>query len=129
MCGSYEALKGGQTSEAMEDFTGGMTESFDLGSKAPKDLFKIMLKAMQRQSLMGCSINVSIMDEWFVVSFISAVYYKQGNNVYRVRTSVRDLLIFLTLQYFISHPTILQDLTLQVPRCALLYFFTLSNTR
>ena len=52
-------MKGGQTSEAMEDFTGGMTESFDLGQKAPKNLFTIMCKAHQRQSLMGCSINVS----------------------------------------------------------------------
>ena len=71
MCGSYESLKGGQTSEAMEDFTGGMTESFDLGSKAPKDLFKVMLKAHNRQSLMGCSINVSITDECFDLT----VYY------------------------------------------------------
>ena len=65
LCGSYEALKGGQTSEAMEDFTGGMTESFDLGSKAPKNLFSIMTKAHQRQSLMGCSINVSVIAECF----------------------------------------------------------------
>jgi len=54
--GSYESLKGGSTSEAMEDFTGGVTEAFDL-TKAPPDLFKIMLKADQHCSLMGCSID------------------------------------------------------------------------
>ena len=44
--------------EAMEDFTGGVTEFFEL-SEAPKELYSIMRKALDRGSLMGCSIDVS----------------------------------------------------------------------
>ena len=63
---SYESLKGGTTSEAMEDFTGGVTEMFDL-NEAPDDLLTIMLKACDRGSLMGCSIDVNIMKFSFKV--------------------------------------------------------------
>ncbi|XP_063803907.1 calpain-3 isoform X5 [Pseudophryne corroboree] len=54
--GSYEALKGGNTTEAMEDFTGGVTEFYEI-KDAPKDIFKILKKAFERGSLIGCSID------------------------------------------------------------------------
>ncbi|XP_040892989.1 calpain-9 isoform X2 [Toxotes jaculatrix] len=56
--GSYESLKGGSTMEAMEDFTGGVGEMYDTKS-APSDLFSIMKKALDRGSMMGCSIDIS----------------------------------------------------------------------
>uniref|UniRef100_A0A8C8SVC4 Calpain-3 n=1 Tax=Pelusios castaneus TaxID=367368 RepID=A0A8C8SVC4_9SAUR len=54
--GSYEALKGGNTTEAMEDFTGGVTEFYEI-KDAPKDIYKIMKHAIDRGSLMACSID------------------------------------------------------------------------
>ncbi|MBZ3879390.1 Calpain-9 [Sciurus carolinensis] len=55
--GSYEALKGGSTVEAMEDFTGGVAETF-LTREAPQDFYAILGKALKRGSLLGCSIDI-----------------------------------------------------------------------
>jgi hypothetical protein len=51
--GSYEALKGGSTAEAMVDFTGGCSEMYTLKDPdCPKDLINIMLSAYDHGSLM-----------------------------------------------------------------------------
>ncbi|GAB1293798.1 Calpain-9 [Apodemus speciosus] len=54
--GSYEALKGGSAMEAMEDFTGGVAENFQI-REAPEDFYEILEKALKRGSLLGCSID------------------------------------------------------------------------
>ncbi|KAM4750161.1 calpain-9 [Anableps anableps] len=56
--GSYESLKGGSTMEAMEDFTGGVGETYET-KNAPSDLFAIMKKALDRGSMMACSIDIT----------------------------------------------------------------------
>ncbi len=56
--GTYEALKGGTTCEAMVDFTGGCSEMYQLKEPdCPKDIFPIMLKAFDRCSMKGCSMT------------------------------------------------------------------------
>lgn len=56
--GSYEALKGGSSIEAMEDFTGGVGETFEV-KKAPKNFYELLQRALKRGSMVGCSIDVS----------------------------------------------------------------------
>ncbi|KAL6111120.1 capn9 [Pungitius sinensis] len=56
--GSYESLKGGSTMEAMEDFTGGVGENYET-KNSPENLFSIMKKALDRGSMMGCSIDIT----------------------------------------------------------------------
>ncbi|KAL1124152.1 hypothetical protein AAG570_001922, partial [Ranatra chinensis] len=56
--GSYEALEGGNETEAMEDFTGGVVEVYDIeDNQPPENFYNIMLKAYQRSALMTCSLN------------------------------------------------------------------------
>lgn len=57
--GCYEALSGGSTTEGFEDFTGGIAESHNLRNADPH-LFKIIKKALERGSLLGCSIDVCL---------------------------------------------------------------------
>uniref|UniRef100_A0A8C3TL79 Calpain 9 n=1 Tax=Catharus ustulatus TaxID=91951 RepID=A0A8C3TL79_CATUS len=56
--GSYESLKGGSTIEAMEDFTGGIGEMYDV-KVAPDNFYEILEKALKRCSMVGCSIDTS----------------------------------------------------------------------
>lgn len=49
--GSYEALDGGLTNEAMEAFTGGVSEMYEL-DQGKTSLFTTMLNSFQQQSLM-----------------------------------------------------------------------------
>ena len=62
LCGCYEALSGGLTSEALTDFTGGLVERYNFHEDTPDNMFQILLKGRERGSLMGCSIDVSIPD-------------------------------------------------------------------
>lgn len=54
--GSYECLKGGNTCEAQEDFTGGLSEIYTSKS-LPPNFFQILEKSYEKNALIGCSID------------------------------------------------------------------------
>lgn len=64
MYGCYEALDGGNTSDALMDFTGGVSEPMELNETGLKDdeemrneLFERVLKVHKRGGLISCSIR------------------------------------------------------------------------
>jgi hypothetical protein len=49
--------------DALTDFTGGITEGYILrgpNADVPRHIVNILFKALDRQSLIGCGINVSL---------------------------------------------------------------------
>ncbi|GFN79965.1 calpain-5 [Plakobranchus ocellatus] len=78
--GNYEALDGGELSEALEDFSGGVSDTLDmlkmeLASKSEERvaLFARMQKEMDRKSLMAASIPASSADDMEAVTDIGLV--------------------------------------------------------
>ncbi|KAK2189233.1 hypothetical protein NP493_113g04039 [Ridgeia piscesae] len=65
--GSYSAINVGHVRDALVDFTGGMTEAFNLRKedRLPPELFDIMATSFKAGSLMGCGIwgDVGMMRE------------------------------------------------------------------
>ena len=66
MAGSYEALSGGQTGDALVDFTGGVNEAIDIREGGyqgddlkQQELFVKMDHGHKHKSLISCSIAVS----------------------------------------------------------------------
>ena len=51
--GTFESLKGGNMAEALEDFTGGLTEPYELNN-APPHLFHVN-KAARFSPILNCS--------------------------------------------------------------------------
>jgi len=55
--GCYERLEFGWNSEAMVDFTGGLSETYQLKPpENPQHLFNLMTKAIQQESMIGAAI-------------------------------------------------------------------------
>lgn len=55
--GSYEALVGGSTAEALEDFTGGLIENYDLQNCPTTAALALLIRGFQMGSMFGCSIE------------------------------------------------------------------------
>uniref|UniRef100_A0A8C5GFL5 Calpain-2 catalytic subunit-like n=1 Tax=Gouania willdenowi TaxID=441366 RepID=A0A8C5GFL5_GOUWI len=57
LMGSYGSLKGGNISEGMEDFTGGIAYSMNVSSRTPRVCWRSLTAALNRGSLLSCFIQ------------------------------------------------------------------------
>ena len=61
--GSYSSLDGGQTTYALVDFTGGVTERIDLREKrwsGKDELFNLIRAVISKSSMLGCEISSQV---------------------------------------------------------------------
>lgn len=58
LVGCYGSLKGGNISEGMEDFTGGIAYSMQVSSRTPRVLWRSLTAALSQGSLLSCFIQV-----------------------------------------------------------------------
>ncbi|KAM7399262.1 hypothetical protein PAMP_018543 [Pampus punctatissimus] len=63
LIGSYGSLKGGNISEGMEDFTGGIAYTVTASSRTPRVLWRSLTAALSRGSLLSCFIQASSYSE------------------------------------------------------------------
>ncbi|XP_049582421.1 calpain-12 [Syngnathus scovelli] len=59
LMGSYGCLKGGNISEGMEDFTGGIAYSLPVSSHTPRVFWRLLTAALARGSLLSCFIQAN----------------------------------------------------------------------
>ncbi|CAB1351403.1 unnamed protein product, partial [Coregonus sp. 'balchen'] len=82
--GCYEALSGGSTSEGFEDFTGGVTEMYEL-RKAPSDLYSIISRAItSSQDMEAVTFKKLVKGHAYSVTGVDEVVYR-GNMTKLVR--------------------------------------------
>lgn len=55
--GSYEAIDGGQTMDALVDLTGGLAERYEIETKDP-NLYRQILRASKSEAFITCSRKV-----------------------------------------------------------------------
>ena len=70
--------------EGFEDFTGGISESYEL-RRAPSNLYQIIQKALRAGSLLGCSIDVRDCCRFTLLALLRALVH----TVTRAQTDVR----------------------------------------
>ncbi|KAM6932757.1 calpain-12 [Lycodopsis pacificus] len=59
LIGCYGSLKGGNISEGMEDFTGGIAYSLQVSSRTPRVLWRSLTAALSKGSLLSCFIQAT----------------------------------------------------------------------